>query len=76
MRRRWSGLSTTLVVFLVCIVAAVPAYAYVDPNAAGLISQIVTPLLIFLAAALTFLRKQIGAIISAVSRRLRPRVDA
>ena len=55
---------------------ATPAYAYIDPNAAGLISQIVTPLLIAAAAAATFLRKQIGAAFSAVSRRFRRGVDA
>jgi len=54
---------------------ATPAYAYVDPNAAGLISQILTPLLIAAAAGLTFLRKQIGAAFSALSHRLRRRVD-
>jgi hypothetical protein len=54
---------------------AVPARAYIDPNAAGLVSQILTPLLIFAAAALTFLRKQIGAVFSALTRRFRSRDD-
>jgi hypothetical protein len=54
---------------------AIPAHAYIDPNAAGLVSQIVTPLLIFAAAALTFLRKQIGAMFSFVMRRFRGRDD-
>ena len=61
---------------LCLLVVATPAYAYVDPNAAGLISQIITPLLIAAAAGLTFLRKQIGAAFSALSRRFRRRVDA
>jgi hypothetical protein len=64
-------------IFTLCVVfIATPAYAYVDPNAAGLVSQILTPLLIAAAAALTFLRKQIGAAFSALSRRLNRRVDA
>ena len=65
-----------LVVAGLCVVfVATPAYAYIDPNAAGLISQILTPLLIAAAAAATFLRKQIGAAFSSLSRRLRRRVD-
>jgi len=48
-----------------------PAYAYGDPNAVGLASQIITPLLIMASAAIAFLRKQIGAAFGALSRRLR-----
>lgn len=48
-----------------------PAYAYTDPNAVGLASQIITPLLIMLSAALAFLRKQIAAGFTALTRRLR-----
>ena len=48
-----------------------PAYAYTDPNAVGLASQIITPLLIMLSAAAAFLRKQIAAGFSALTRRLR-----
>jgi hypothetical protein len=58
---------------LVCI--ATPAYAYIDPNAAGLVSQILTPLLIAAAAGVTFLRKQIGAAFSSLSQRFRGRAD-
>lgn len=57
-----------LVMAVVCAVCiATPAYAYIDPNAAGLISQILTPLLLAGAAAATFLRKQIGAAFSSLS---------
>lgn len=66
-----------VVVCALCLVfVATPAYAYVDPNAAGLASQYLTALLIFASAAVTFLRKQIGAAFGALSRRLRRRVDA
>ena len=65
-----------VLVLILCVVfTAVPAYAYIDPNAAGLISQILTPLLIAGAAAATFLRKQIGAVFASLSRRLRGRPD-
>lgn len=66
-----------LVVCSLCFVLiAPPAYGYVDPNAGGLISQILTPLLIFAAAGITFLRKQVVAAFLALSRRLRRRADA
>jgi hypothetical protein len=74
--KRHLNVLATVVVCLVCVVfLAKPAYAYVDPNAAGLVSQILTPLLIFAAAGLTFLRKQVGAVFAGLSRRLRGRVD-
>jgi hypothetical protein len=57
--------------FLVSVTT--PAYAYTDPNAFGLASQIITPLLLMLSAAATFLRKQIGAAFGALTRRLRRR---
>lgn len=61
----------------VCVLLiAIPAYGYIDPNAAGLVSQILTPLLIAVAAAFTFFRKQIGMVRTEISRRLRRRVDA
>ena len=65
-----------LVLCCLCLVfITTPAYAYIDPNAAGLVSQIITPLLIAAAAAATFLRKQIGDFFSAISRRFRRRPD-
>ena len=64
-----------VVCILSLILIATPAYAYIDPNAAGLISQIIAPLLIAAAAGMTFLRKQIGAAFAALSRRLRRRAD-
>jgi hypothetical protein len=64
-----------VVCFLGFVFLATPANAYVDPNAGGLISQILTPLLIFAAAGVTFLRKQIGAAFAGLSRRLRRRAD-
>jgi len=70
------NVSIALVVAVLCLVfITTPAYAYIDPNAAGLVSQIVTPLLIAGAAAATFLRKQIGAVFSSLTRRLRRRAD-
>lgn len=69
-----------LTVFLLCcvcvIVVAIPAYAYIDPNAAGLASQILTPLLVAAAAGYTFFRKQVGAAFAGLSRRLRRKADA
>ncbi len=74
--KRCRKVPLALVLCCLCLVfIATPAYAYIDPNAAGLVSQIVTPLLIAAAAAATFLRKQIGDFFSAISRRFRRRPD-
>ena len=67
------------IVFVVCslwvVVIAAPAYAYVDPNAAGLISQILTPLLIAAGAGLTFFRKRLADLFARLSRSLRQPAD-
>jgi hypothetical protein len=62
--------------FLCLLVLPFPAYGYIDPNATGLISQIVTPLLIAAAAGVTVLRKRLAAIFSGLAERLRRRTDA
>ena len=75
--KRPRNLLLALSVCVLCvIIIATPAYAYIDPNAAGLVSQIITPLLVAAAAGLTFFRKRITEVISSVSRRLRRRADA
>jgi hypothetical protein len=61
--------------FLCLVVFPLPAYAYIDPNAAGLISQILTPLLIAAAACLTFLRKRVGAALTGLAKHLGRRSD-
>jgi hypothetical protein len=53
-----------------------PTYAYTDPNALGLASQILAPLLIVVSAGFTFFRKQIRAAFGALTRRLRRRANA
>jgi hypothetical protein len=58
---------------LFLVTVTTPAYAYTDPNAVGLASQLITPLLIMLSAGIAFLRKQIGAAFGALTRRLRRR---
>jgi len=70
------SIALALVAFCLAIVfVATPAYAYIDPNAAGLISQIITPLLVAAAAAFTFFRKQMSALFSGLTRRFRHRAD-
>lgn len=65
-----------VVMCLLCVlVIAMPAYAYIDPNAAGLLSQIITPMLVAAAAGYAFFRKQIGAMFAGISRRFRRRAD-
>lgn len=67
-------MATLCLLCCMCFVSiAIPAYEYVDPNAAGLIS--LTPLLVIPGAGLTFFRKQVGALFSGLSRRLRRGTD-
>lgn len=54
----------------------VPLYAYIDPNTAGILSQILTPLLITAGMCVTFLRKRIVALFSGIVRLLRRQADA
>jgi hypothetical protein len=66
-----------LVVACLCLVfVAIPAYGYADPNTVGLLSQILTPLLITAGACVTFLRKTIADVLGSLWRRLRGRTDA
>jgi hypothetical protein len=70
MGKNWKR--ATILAACICVVfIAIPAYAYIDPNAAGLASQILTPLLVAVAAAFTFFRKQVLAVFDGLSRRLR-----
>jgi hypothetical protein len=75
MKRQPYALLTLGVCCLCVVLVATPAYAYIDPNAAGLVSQIITPLLVAAAAGLTFFRKRISDLFSGLSRRLRRRAD-
>ena len=65
---------TGMVLFCLSLIFfAVPAYAYGDPNTVGLISQVLTPLLIMAGACVTFLRKSILSAFDRMRRRLRGR---
>lgn len=64
------------VLCLCCLLVAVPAYGYADPNTVGLLSQVLTPLLIMVGAGITFLRRSIVNVCGGVWRRLRGRSDA
>jgi len=69
--------ATVLVLCCLCILfITTPSYAYIDPNAAGLASQILTPLLVAAAACFAFFRKQVIAAFDGLSRRIRRRADA
>ena len=60
---------------LCLVLMTMPAYGYTDPNTVGLISQILTPLLITAGACVTFLRKSIVDAFSGLTRRFRRRSD-
>ena len=69
--------AATIAAFCVAILLLmhVPAYAYIDPNAAGLLSQILTPLLVAAAAGVTFFRKRLGDLFAGLSKRFRRGAD-
>jgi hypothetical protein len=67
---------TSVVCFLCLVFTTIPAYGYADPNTVGLVSQILTPLLILAGASITFLRQRIVSALSGLSRRLRRRTEA
>ncbi len=53
------------------LLLAQPAYGYIDPNTTNLLTQILTPLLVVAATAVTFLRKQTRSAIGWVADRIR-----
>jgi hypothetical protein len=59
--------------FLIGISFTGTAYAYVDPNAGGLLFQLLTPLLALAAAGITFARKQLGKVWLLLSGALKNR---
>ena len=52
---------------LIVLLISTSLHAYLDPNAAGMLSQILTPLLVAAVVALAFFRKQGGAALAGLS---------
>ena len=73
MSRNWNLGRVALLVILYGLLTARPAFGYVDPNATGLLTQMLTPLLIVTTAGATFLRKQtlsaIGWLVDRIRRK-------
>lgn len=63
-------LYVSLVLFM-----SLTAYAYIDPNAAGLISQVLTRLLVAATAGVTFFRKRIVHFFVLLSLRVHRPAD-
>ena len=68
--------TAVVIVCLGLVLTTVPAYGYADPNTIGLLSQVLTPLLIMAGACATFLRRGISNVFGRVFRRQRGRSDA
>jgi hypothetical protein len=65
---------TAIILGCLCLVlVTVPAYGYADPHTVGLLSQVLTPLLITAGACVTFLRKSIASAFSGLWQRMRRR---
>ena len=69
--RRMVPKSLVFPVVLIGAMLVPPLYAYVDPNATGLISQIAGPILVVAATGVTFLRKQISTGVRWLVERVR-----
>lgn len=75
MKSGWKIVPFVFLGIVYFLVPAIPAYGYVDPNATGLITQIMTPLLVVAATGLTFLRKQVGSAFRRIFGRTSGRND-
>ena len=53
--------ATSLILAFAIVAFATPAFAYVDPNAGGLLFQVLTPVLAAVAACFAFARRSLGA---------------
>jgi hypothetical protein len=55
-----SSRSAVGLLLFISLIATSPAFAYVDPNAGGLLFQLLTPLLALAAAGAAFARRQLA----------------
>ena len=70
-----NDLAAVVLCCLCVVLVAIPASGYIEPNAAGLVSQIFTPVIVAAAACLTFFRKRVAEGCASVSQRWRGRAD-
>ena len=61
-----------LPILLIFAATAAPAFAYIAPNAGGLIAQVLTPLLLVMGVAWAAFSRKIAGLKEKVLRRLRP----
>ena len=69
------SIGAIVVCSLIVLLISTSLHAYVDPNAAGMLSQILTALLVAAVVAVTFFRKQGGAALAGLSRTFSQRAD-
>jgi hypothetical protein len=65
LRPKISGPAVLMVLYVLMLPK--PAYAYIDPNATNLLTQMLTPLLVVVVTGVTFLRKQAGSAIGRLA---------
>lgn len=71
-----SDLSRFLLLLLALLGVTAPAQAYIDPNAGGMLFQLLAPVFAAAVGAWLFLRRWIGDQCRRLWRRLRGRSDA
>jgi hypothetical protein len=66
---RFLGFAFLLVSYF--LLSALPAHAYVDPNATGYLAQLIAPVMMIAATGITFFRRQVGSAFRWVKNRIR-----
>jgi hypothetical protein len=74
-RRVTAYIDLTVLLLAAAIVPLRPAWAYVDPNSAGLLYQILFPVLVAIASMLTFLRRAVARLWRRVVSWFKPTPD-
>ena len=71
-----NDLAAVVLCCLCVVLVAIPACGYIEPNAAGLVSQIFIPVIVAAAACLNFFfRKRVAEVFAGVSQSCRGRAD-
>ena len=60
-----------VIILVMYLFGAHPAYAYIDPNVGGWLYQLLFPLLIAIAGAWAALRHKLSELLAALARKLR-----
>jgi len=75
MRTSMSPAARPLVIAVACLVLCSPAYAYIDPNAGGMLFQLLAPVFAAIVGAWLFLRRWIADLFRRLMHKIRGQAD-